>query len=714
MVTTKRKVEMPAGIRNKLMAAVAMLLVATILMVSSTYAWFTLSTAPEVTGISTSVGANGNLEIALLTTETFGTPELIRSAVGDSSAHQAVTASNITWGNLVDLSSTDYALNTINLLPAKANITSATTTDTNEEEVTVYTLNTGNMLQTPVYGADGRVAELENKTVSAIFANSKFEYDSAAGQTYGVRAVGIASNMSVAQQAFASAKGSFNSSRSSAAKALASAVNANSTQFMIIAMTGDTPTKYSAADVQALIGMTNGAKSSLQSIVKAYANAGLAYAAAANPEEDVLAVLQAQIKGVTDAATLKGKLNDADVHQYDTELDGLATQQINVNNALETFAAYKDSGVAETETAALDAVNAAFNKLYTDVKIYKADGAELTTEQAKTDMSSIDSVYVDGGAIGAIADQTGNSLLTTMMGIKVYSGSKTAEANALAAVSTALNGLTPPAGAATSLIEDTYGYVIDFAFRSNAAESYLQLQTDGVNRVYSDETSAELATQGGGSTVTFHFTEGMTVTQATKLLEAFDIVFFDPEDGTVYAQARLNTITPNEAQTELTAKVGLVGIEADYINYTFGKDAYTAVEGEEDQYALNYNETTDDGVTTCTVTWGGTAHGLHDLISDPAERTITKAAYDALAPQTVISGTTREYAPLADPDNIVALEQNTVKKVSVLVYLNGDLIDNSGTINADTSGSIDLNLQFSSSATLTPMSNSALRAMTAS
>ena len=38
-----KKFRMPAGIRNKLTAAVAMLLVSSIMMVSSTYAWFTLS-----------------------------------------------------------------------------------------------------------------------------------------------------------------------------------------------------------------------------------------------------------------------------------------------------------------------------------------------------------------------------------------------------------------------------------------------------------------------------------------------------------------------------------------------------------------------------------------------------------------------------------------------------------------------------------------------
>ena len=44
-------------IKSKLMAAICMLLVSSIMMVSTTYAWFTLSTAPEVTGIQTAVGA---------------------------------------------------------------------------------------------------------------------------------------------------------------------------------------------------------------------------------------------------------------------------------------------------------------------------------------------------------------------------------------------------------------------------------------------------------------------------------------------------------------------------------------------------------------------------------------------------------------------------------------------------------------------------------
>ena len=88
MVKKKRKIQMPSSIRKKMMAATSMLLVSAILMVTTSYAWFTLSTAPEVTGITTSVGANGNLEMALLTTETFANTELITSNTGDSMMQQ--------------------------------------------------------------------------------------------------------------------------------------------------------------------------------------------------------------------------------------------------------------------------------------------------------------------------------------------------------------------------------------------------------------------------------------------------------------------------------------------------------------------------------------------------------------------------------------------------------------------------------------------------
>ena len=100
------------NIKTKLMGAICMLLISSLMMVSTTYAWFTLSTAPEVTGITTAVGANGNLEMALLPEN--GQEGSIKTDVGDGV--KETKEKNITWGNLVDLSdSSIYGLDKISV-----------------------------------------------------------------------------------------------------------------------------------------------------------------------------------------------------------------------------------------------------------------------------------------------------------------------------------------------------------------------------------------------------------------------------------------------------------------------------------------------------------------------------------------------------------------------------------------------------------------------
>ena len=114
-----KKPKLISSIRAKLVSAVAMLLVAVIMVVSSTYAWFTLSTAPEVTGISTQIGANGSLEMALVPTD--GDLTKITSAAGDSLLD--LLEKNLTWGNLVDLSdNTNYGTDKFVLNPSKLGV----------------------------------------------------------------------------------------------------------------------------------------------------------------------------------------------------------------------------------------------------------------------------------------------------------------------------------------------------------------------------------------------------------------------------------------------------------------------------------------------------------------------------------------------------------------------------------------------------------------
>lgn len=139
--------EMKKGIKAKLMAATSLLLVSAILLSLTTYAWFILSTAPEVTEMQTTAGANGSLEIALQSGDTVSD---IKNRVGDSSAVGSLKDANSTWGNVVDLSGNTYGLQGLSLLPARLNIDAS------------GNVSKSSPLKMPLFGQDGRISELAN------------------------------------------------------------------------------------------------------------------------------------------------------------------------------------------------------------------------------------------------------------------------------------------------------------------------------------------------------------------------------------------------------------------------------------------------------------------------------------------------------------------------------------------------------------------------
>lgn len=178
----KQKVLMPAGIRSKLMAAASMLMVGVIMMVSSTYAWFTLSTAPEVKNISTTVAGNGSLEIALMPTDGL-LKSITAGAVGSTAS---VVDKNTKWGNQIILSENTatgdyYGLNSISLNPASLNYTKA-------EGAAEATFAADKPLAIATYGFDGRIDKLsgDNIGVKGKAADSK-QFNTG---DYGVRAIG--------------------------------------------------------------------------------------------------------------------------------------------------------------------------------------------------------------------------------------------------------------------------------------------------------------------------------------------------------------------------------------------------------------------------------------------------------------------------------------------------------------------------------------------
>lgn len=174
---------MQKQVTGKLMAAISMLLVSAILMCLTSYAWFILSTAPEVSNLKTTAGANGALEIALQSTNEAGNGRAdITSAVGSSHAVKSAAVSNTYWGNVVDLTE-GYGLEHVTLYPSRLKLT-----PTKVDGKTSYAVDTGSILQVPQFGQDGRVTGLLDATKTH-YDDDKFT----TGNNWGVNVLGAVS-----------------------------------------------------------------------------------------------------------------------------------------------------------------------------------------------------------------------------------------------------------------------------------------------------------------------------------------------------------------------------------------------------------------------------------------------------------------------------------------------------------------------------------------
>lgn len=610
---TKSQANNYSGVRKKLMGAVAMLLVASIMVVSSTYAWFTLSTAPEITGISTSVGANGNLEIALLN----GTEvdfNAITSAVGDSSEVKAVTLANITWGNLVDLSDASYGTANFVLNPARLNLSGDN-------------IQTDAFLQTAKYGADGRVSELAANTRSAVFNDGNFK---TAG--YGVRAVGVAGGMSPEQLAFRTQQYTVYEKIAGARNNVTTALTANGGDLVNLALKFQDNANYAATPtdldpVNAVIAKVNAAYTNLGEAILA---AKKADALSHNAGTDALA----------DIALEEGsnEVNASEIEkaEYAYSQMGWPDEGIPVATA-ETLQARLQDLINTANVTVCGAPISEPSQIASNYMSNASAGivAELTAENA----GYISKIANMAGSISAsivipelsVGDIEARNVSATLK--------KTVNAPALNALQTAVRAMAEPTvavdSATASLITDFYGYAIDFALRTNASGSSLKLQTEEAQRIYNGGSNS--LTQGGGSYMQFTKADDLSNEQFTKLLGAIRVVFMDTQTGEIHTVAVLDT-----AHTEVTS------------------------DGTKAPLKLTaFNIVTSEG-------------------ADKGKITID-SENDA-------------------PESIMDLAQNTPVALTALVYLDGDVVDNSmvsATVAKSMTGT--MNLQFASSAELQPM-----------
>ena len=684
------------SIKSKLVAAAAMLLVATIMVVSSTYAWFTLSTAPEITGISTAVGANGALEMLLATRKADNSGWAYGEGALPSNA--TVIQRNTYWGNLVDLSDTSYGSQAITLYPSVLNLNNGK-------------LNLGAPLQTPVYGPDGRVEKLAPGGSFANFNGNNFMEDK---DYYGFRGLGVASGLTERQQAFRSAISAMATASYNAQNEARKSLSENGTPLANIAilkaMKSSTEDVFTQTDLDAIGSMISGLETALKQAEEAYVQAIIAYSLGnkLNHSTDLEALTLAE--SIRGAATIE----NAELNQKISAVVTLLGQDAAAIQAMLGYDVYK-SAVENVQKAkaAHEVIVKADKYSWEDIKealtalvnvdvikINNIPANKVMQEDNKNQIASdilggngVQVVIPTGGGVYAdIADLCGNYTVDveiksdsldigdTVKGLTIKATMKAESTNTepyLTQVSDIINATDnyPTGTTAGALpLTELYGYVIDLAFRTNAAQSNLLLQTDAVDRIYNDNNNDE--TMGSGSTMTFKSSAPDFTSQKVKdLMSNLRVVFYSTEGennmAEIYATAKLDVVAGViEDANGITAKLYIYkNVEATKGTLN-GKDIYKVG----DKY--------------------------YSLINDKS------AFYDEMenpAIENIVLGT--ETVKIDIRDNVItALNQNAIKHISALVYLDGEKLTNAD-VAANVAQSItgSLNLQFASSATLTPM-----------
>ena len=651
--------------RKKLFAAVAMLLVACIMTISSTYAWFTLSTAPEVKGITTTVGANGNLEIALGEDDTVYGNLVPGSGEGDSmdKSGQTKTQANVTWGNLIDLNDPSYGLSKITLYPARLN---ATTTQIS---------NVFSPLSFPKYGSDGRIINLVADTLLGKWdaTSSGFKAKNT-GASAGVNAIGSASSMTDREFAVRNNRNAIDRNRVAAVADAQYAINNYSGELAALALANQSSAdnvKIDEASITALNNLIDKLEDANDYIAASIKSAMMLWLAssdsALNDSQWKNAV--SAIGSLTLSETLAYIKDELKISPLPPKISDPIDKQAQIASDLSVAKAALAGAIGEgDEDYTWGEIKSVVSNLlvYNEILICGETISEIkgSFDGTLPDSDAFDNVMdimmsgggitmtftKDSGIFADIAEMTGEYKATVVFPnrdvmvveqinlkgrkfpVEVESKSANTSKGEIGVIYVALENVTAGAAdnSAGKVITDTYGYSIDLLFRTNAADSYLQLQTEAANRIY--ENSDNEAIQGSGSNMTFTINGEYTKAKIDGIAAGIRVVFYDTIEGDILGIATLGNgvVTGNDYKLDLVLQ-----------NYNITNDNKLSVSGEK---------------------------------SD---------------------------------NKLTALTANTVKKVTALVYLDGDVINN-GNIGIADELNGQLNLQFSSSAQLDPMDNNDL------
>lgn len=606
--------------KEKVMASIVMLLISAVMATSATFAWISLSVSPEVSGIETTVAANGNLEIAL-SDKDGAAPD--RSEIGDSGKNIALK--NLTWGNIVNLSDPSYGLDALDLRPAELN-------------------TTGNLLTTPLkvvtYGTDGRVDKFSS---SLKYANWNEE-----GQTFAVPGVPEYGVRAVTTVTYKNMSGN--------------------TEYAD--MVTELDTNFSAAtNIYNSMITDENVLNALKGLIGAYVQTKLDSDGSPDVTEYIPALYDMMVRFGNYVEAIGDVMCDiAHMQQYPhfdkdsrkfytletllaapaSELEAqkislpflstyktLRTNLAKNTASMKTFADSVETGGTATMDDIYSIVNFMVDIPSTTID-NKAAGSIGVSDAASFLGSGTHKTVIQKGALKDMEWITGAKMYVQQMSIQVkYIITVTVKTS----VETAATGPFPLVEAkigvdnyeggfagGDAVANDTYAMAVDFWLRTNSPNAYVVLEGkpiieqvelrdadgnivyeeideeevpilidavtgyEGVNRVWNDGTLTEFSTtQGNGSCYVFYSDDPASQQKTLELVSAMKIAFID-ETGTAIAHAYMDTAHAYQEAGKVTVplvldsrSVEIVDAEGNYVQDSNGEKMYAVAHMEQNE-----------------------------------------------------------------------------------------------------------------------------------
>ncbi|MCD8046658.1 MAG: hypothetical protein LUE90_08545 [Clostridiales bacterium] len=736
----RRLEDMLPKARAKMMAVLWMTVISAVLLVSSAFAWVTLSTNPEVTGVSTTVAANGSLEIALSDTDGLE-PET--SAVGDSSSAQSVKAANLTWGNLVNLSD-GYGLEELTLRPATLS--------------TAYTA----LLKGVDYGTDGRASsytsdsdfafalwqEATTETEAAWVVPTETMEDESGNETevvsndyYGVRAITTVTyeNLSATSELYGFLEEAANTQEQ--VKSSYQAIIGNSTYVNILtglmgAYLGEkmsTNGNTSTLDVSTYVSDLYAMMADFLTVLR---QEGEVYTALANAQalstgesftfDTLMAASETQLAAagvsLTSLAEYKSDYNQLvkDVASMLTlknayENDGTTITWSQISSMLNRLVTINTTTIGGTKISSITIGNASNYTSGTqevviqEGSIYNFEGRNGTYMYAKG-VSVTAKVYL--GTLGTQTQTVTANIYTAQRaaGTNTYSGDYT---EIRSSDTSGWPGTDPTA-------EETYAFAVDLWVRTNAEGSVLTLQSNvQTTSTQSDVTVTVDNTEYTVYTVTYTDESGTSV--------SVDAVTDDDLDSGVITWYTFDTGALVAITGDVTRYVKQVEIDTQTVAAENADNA-GANRVWQDSDDLDENSTTQ-GNGSVYVLYADTPEQANTVLElmgnmkiaflDSSNNLLATAVFNT---EYSYSSSGKYYIPITiesggqtytnedgtESTGITALVANEAMRITMVVYLDGTNLSNTQVLAAEEITG-NLNIQFGSSVSLDTVGNSELK-----